>query len=189
MIDLGENQLTGKLPTWIGNSLVKLVVLIIRSNNFNHTIHPNLCTLQHIQVLDLSINNLSGTIPKCLHNLTAMTEELNLYPFFVYYIELPILTSLMTKYTSFFDFEYLMWKGNEVKYINVALRLVKLIDLSSNKLSGEIPPKITKLVGLIGLNISRNNLTGSIPKNIGNLNSLNFLDFSRNYLFGNIPQR
>ncbi|KAL0401144.1 UNVERIFIED_CONTAM: hypothetical protein Slati_4144300 [Sesamum latifolium] len=79
-----------------------------------------------------------------------------------------------------------MWKGKEVKYIN-HLGLVKFIDLSDNNLVGKIPSNITKLVGLVGLNVSRNNLVGPIPRDIGQLESLNFLDCSRNHLSGGIP--
>ncbi|KAK4431436.1 hypothetical protein Salat_0905700 [Sesamum alatum] len=79
-----------------------------------------------------------------------------------------------------------MWKGKEVKYTN-HLGLVKLIDFSNNTLAGEIPSVITKLVGLVGLNVSANNLIGHIPVDVGELKSLNFLDFSRNHLNGGIP--
>ncbi|PIN14833.1 Non-specific serine/threonine protein kinase [Handroanthus impetiginosus] len=77
-----------------------------------------------------------------------------------------------------------MWKGNGVKYVN-NMTLMKLINLSSDNLVGEIRSEITKLVGLVGLNFSINdNLSGSIPQYIDHMNSLNF---SRNQLTGSIP--
>jgi len=80
----------------------------------------------------------------------------------------------------------LMWKGLEQVFMNPELKL-KSIDLSSNKLTGEIPKEIEYLVGLVSLNLSRNNLSGEIPSEIGNLSSLDSLDLSRNYLSGKIP--
>ena len=59
--------------------------------------------------------------------------------------------------------------------------------MSSNKLVGEIPREITKLIRLISLNLSRNNLSGQIPKEIRKLKSIDFLDLSRNHFFGQIP--
>ena len=61
------------------------------------------------------------------------------------------------------------------------------IDLSSNYLSGDIPPEFTKFVGLRFLNLSRNHLSGGIPKDIGNLVILETLDLSLNELSGSIP--
>ncbi|CAA2987595.1 receptor like 42-like [Olea europaea subsp. europaea] len=76
--------------------------------------------------------------------------------------------------------------GKEAEYINT-LELVKLIDLSSNNLVGDVPMEITNLVMLVGLNFSRNNLFGFLHANIEQLRSLDFLDFSRNHFSGGIP--
>ena len=61
------------------------------------------------------------------------------------------------------------------------------MDLSSNKLVGEIPKEITALSMLVGLNLSNNHLSGNIPDTIGNLTALFSLDFSNNELTGMIP--
>ncbi|KVI10127.1 Leucine-rich repeat-containing protein [Cynara cardunculus var. scolymus] len=68
------------------------------------------------------------------------------------------------------------------------MRYVVNMDLSSNKLVGEIPEELTILSGLIGLNLSHNHLTGRIPDRIGDTNSLMSLDLSVNNLSGMIPR-
>ncbi|XP_060960369.1 receptor-like protein EIX2 isoform X2 [Cannabis sativa] len=86
--------------------------------------------------------------------------------------------------------EYRMTKSHDPgtlsQYKNT-LGLVKFIDLSSNKLIGNIPREIFELDGLVSLNLSRNNLSGQIPTEIGQLVSLDALDLSRNHFFGKIP--
>ncbi|XP_019167430.1 PREDICTED: receptor like protein 30-like [Ipomoea nil] len=67
------------------------------------------------------------------------------------------------------------------------LKFMKLIDLSSNKLVGEIPNELTDLHMLNSLNLSRNKLTGSIPNKIGEMRSLESVDLSNNQLSGAIP--
>jgi hypothetical protein len=67
------------------------------------------------------------------------------------------------------------------------IALMTGIDLSSNNLSGEIPPELAALEGLRFLNLSRNHLSGSIPKGIGTLVILESLDLSWNELYGSIP--
>ncbi|KAG8378694.1 hypothetical protein BUALT_Bualt07G0011900 [Buddleja alternifolia] len=178
IIDVGKNRLIGEIPTWLGFSFKYWRVLSLRQNEFYGTIPSNLCNLRYVQVLDLSSNNLSGVIPKCLQNLTSMTRKDG----FNYFESFPY-TAL---YSPNIDGVDLMWKGTEVEY-KKGLRLVKLIDLSSNNLVGKIPSEITKLDDLVGLNLSRNKLTGSIPQDIGRMMSLNFLDLSRNHLSGGVP--
>ncbi|XP_016652407.1 PREDICTED: probable LRR receptor-like serine/threonine-protein kinase At4g36180 [Prunus mume] len=183
LFDLGENNLSCSIPEWLGASLPNLGILILRGNQFYRSIPPQLCHLTRIQILDLSINNISGTIPKCLNNLIVLAHKGNSSQI------------IQHSYTAQLDVGYIMnyeeeasltWKGVRSKYKST-LGLVKSIDLSSNKLTGEIPSEITDLVGLVSLNLSRNQLTGQIPPRIGMLQELDSLDLSRNQINGRIP--
>mgnify|MGYP000898433996 FL=1 len=61
------------------------------------------------------------------------------------------------------------------------------ISLIDQGLTGEIPPEIGQITGLIVLKLSNNQLTGSIPSEIGNLTGLKKLELGFNNLSGNIP--
>ncbi|KRH09064.1 hypothetical protein GLYMA_16G193600v4 [Glycine max] len=160
-LDLGENNLSGTIPTWVGENLLNVKILRLRSNRFGGHIPNEICQMSLLQVLDLAQNNLSGNIPSCFSNLSAMTLKNQI--------------------------SVLLWlKGRGDEYRNI-LGLVTSIDLSSNKLFGEIPREITYLNGLNFLNMSHNQLIGHIPQGIGNMRSLQSIDFSRNQLFGEIP--
>ncbi|KAJ9678536.1 hypothetical protein PVL29_020659 [Vitis rotundifolia] len=182
-IDLAKNRLSGKIPPWIGGNLPNLMVLNLQSNKFSGSICSKLCQLKKIQILDLSSNNLSGTIPRCLSNFTAMTKKGSLTITYNYSLNNP---DVGLGDWSYVDRELVTWKGREFKYKNT-LGLVKSIDLSSNKLIGEIPKEVTDLLELVSLNFSRNNLIGLIPTTIGQLKSLDVLDLSQNQLIGEIP--
>ncbi|XP_050212885.1 receptor-like protein EIX2 isoform X4 [Mercurialis annua] len=125
---------------------------------------------------ELQDNNLSGSIPRCLNNLTAMIDNPHSY--------YQLFHSL--SFGNFMDEALVVMKGREAQYDTV-LTMVTNLDFSSNKLSGEIPEEITALVELIGLNLSGNYLTGEIPKNTGNMQKLESVDLSRNQISGNIP--
>ncbi|GMN68190.1 hypothetical protein TIFTF001_037246 [Ficus carica] len=184
VLDIGENSLSGQIPAWIGKSS-NLVVLSLRSNNFYGSIPLQLCHLQTLQLLDLSSNRLSSSIPTCLGNISAM-KQIGRNPQFVKptsvynrkapYPPIPPLEN---------DKLRLVWKGVVSEFKNAGL--LRNIDLSSNKLIGVIPNKVTELVALVSLNLSRNNLSGEIPQNIGELKSLDVLDLSKNHLSGRIP--
>ena len=184
MLDMSENKLSGSIPDWIGTK-EELQILSLGKNQFFGSLPLEVCCLRSIQVLDLSINNLSGKIPKCIKDLTSMTQTPSSidYGYHSYFFKIGVFDTSMT-----YDLSALLtWKGLEQMFMNKGLSLLKLIDLSSNHFSGEIPVEIEKLSGLISLNLSRNNLIGKIPSNIGKLASLNSLDLSRNWLVGSIP--
>ncbi|KAG9134396.1 hypothetical protein Leryth_023790 [Lithospermum erythrorhizon] len=167
-LDVGRNMLTGSLPTWLPASWV----LRLKSNFFHGQIPKQWCNAPFLHILDLGDNNLSGPIPQCFDNLTALADGYN---------------SIFSEEYTFIEEINEITKGAEVKYTSIT-KFLNIIDLSGNDLSGSIPEGLMKLSGLGTLNLSMNHLTGVIPENIGNLRLLESLDFSHNNLSGNIPQ-
>ncbi|KAM7489932.1 hypothetical protein LguiB_027416 [Lonicera macranthoides] len=174
IIDTSENKLSGQLPAWIGTNLTNLVVLSFRRNKFYGSIPPSICLLNNTQVLDLSQNKISGIIPQCFDKLYSLiqTESSSNQ---IYFQSGKYVPSALVQ-----------WKGKVSKY-GTTLGLLKCIDLSSNKLVGQIPQELASLVGLRSLNLSRNNLTGHFIQNISQMKELEILDLSRNILSGAIP--
>ncbi|KAK7315041.1 hypothetical protein VNO77_33573 [Canavalia gladiata] len=180
-IDMGNNQLSDTLPAWMWE-MQYLMVLRLRSNNFKGSITNRMCQLSSLIVLDLANNSLSGSIPNCLDEMKTMAGEDNFF-------------SNPLKYTYGFELNYdnykeslvLVPKGDELEYRD-NLILVRMIDLSSNKLAGAIPPEISKLSALRFLNLSRNYMSGEIPKDMGRMKLLESLDLSLNHISGEIPQ-
>jgi EIX receptor 1/2 len=201
VLDVGENRVSGEIPAWIGTMQSYLIVLRLSSNLFTGSIPSQLCHLNYLQILDLSHNNISGTIPPCLNNLTAMAQTspyvgfahqydspLKSTTYYCYISGLPV--TLREKnfwYNMPFDDIRLNSKYRSNDYPKQIVRYLKFMDLSSNKLKGEIPREIGSLSGLHGLNLSKNLLTGIIPHSFGDLENLEFLDLSSNHLLGIIP--
>ncbi|WCJ23610.1 receptor like protein 26 [Euphorbia peplus] len=177
-LDLGENELTGQIPTWLGARFHYMSILSLRGNNFHGHIPREICQLRSLQILDLAHNNLSGIIPSCINNFQFMSTTDSQVPQFFYYIGDGQVQ---------FDESILLLKGRIVEYDTI-LKYVKILDLSSNHLFGDIPHEITNLIALQSLNLSNNFLSGQVPENIGVMRSLEALDFSRNKLNGRIPR-
>ncbi|KAK4557709.1 hypothetical protein RGQ29_007464 [Quercus rubra] len=180
LIDMGDNHLS-VIPLWIGE-ITNLIVLRLRSSEFKGYIPQQICQLSSLRVLDLANNSLSGSIPNCLKNISAMALPES------YDISFSYLSSFMYSYAnvSYAENVQLVPKGNELEY-KENLKFVRLIDLSSNNLSGSIPVEISDLFELRFLNLSRNHLMGKIPEKIGSMKELESIDFSRNHLSGKIP--
>ncbi|CAL9204302.1 unnamed protein product [Musa hybrid cultivar] len=129
-LDLGHNNFIGNIPTWIGESLLYLKTLSLRSNAFTGSI-PQLSSLPSLRILDLSNNNLSGMIPQSFGDFST-------------------LKSAPTYQCCYFNNDSLsvedMWlfiKGSEIKYTTSRqLSIDTLIDLSNNYLSGNIPEEL-----------------------------------------------
>ncbi|GAY65329.1 hypothetical protein CUMW_240290 [Citrus unshiu] len=179
MLDIGENQFVGNVPTWIGIRFSSLMILNLRSNKFRGVLPNQLCGLTSLHVLDLADNHLSGSIPKCISNISSMVTA-----------NFSIGTDIQYPSVStgkYIEDALLVLKGKAVEY-NTILKLIRLIDLSKNKFSGEIPSEIMNLRALVSLDLSCNSFTGRIPKSIGALESILSIDFSANQLYGEIPQ-
>ena len=142
IIDVAENKFEGSIPSWIGHRCSSLMVLNLRSNNFYGHIPKEISALTILQISDLSHNKFSGSIPTCVKNFNAMATKNNSNHdmtfncsaiFYGEYISLEI--------------ALLVIKGKVSEYGTI-LQLVKIVDLSKNSLSGEIPKEVTNLQGL-----------------------------------------
>ncbi|XP_076939336.1 receptor-like protein 18 [Bidens hawaiensis] len=188
-----SNGLSGVLPSSLGNISSSLSWLKLNDNNFNGELPGELRNLRFLRLLDLGNNdfsetyqnglekilhvghnNLTGPIPNCFGDLNGMIEK----------------TQLDIRNGSSGSDENVIqvMKGMNLEYAKT-LDLVFNMDLSSIKLTGQIPLKITTLTLLVGLNLSHNHLSGNIPDSIsiGNMKALNSLDFSDNQFTGMIP--
>ena len=184
-INFENNRFFGKVPTWIGEDLPQLIILILCSNKFYGSIPLNLCWLKYLRILDLSINDISGSIPQCIDNFTAMAQKGD--------SSTDIISSAFsysnenfTIVEQYVDSARIVWKGREDMY-GKSLGLVKIINLSSNKLTGKLPSQISSLLQLVGLDVSKNNLIGEIPQMIGKLKNLEAPNLSSNQFSGEIP--
>ncbi|KAL5823969.1 hypothetical protein ACOSQ4_021869 [Xanthoceras sorbifolium] len=181
-LDLGYNNIHGIIPNWIGR-LSKLTYLILNNNNLQGSVPTQLCQLDQLRLVDLSHNNLFGHIPPCL--MTALRDTDYVIPDSSYYesninntasplMEKEETVEFRTKTMSYF-------------YHGKILTNMSGIDLSCNKLTGEIPFQIGNLTMIRTLNLSHNKLTGPIPPTFSNLKQIESLDLSYNNLNGKIP--
>ncbi|KAE8732834.1 hypothetical protein F3Y22_tig00001713pilonHSYRG00025 [Hibiscus syriacus] len=161
-----SNDLSGELSTYLP-VLPKLKALLLNRNRFKGRIPSQICQMRELYVLDLSRNGLSGDIPDCIDNITSWTDS----SYGGY---------LQTASWNAIDITPHIYSARYVSYS-------KGIDVSSNKLSGQIPIQMTQLTEILWLNMSNNLLIGQIPSSLGNLRGVESLDLSHNLLIGQIP--
>ncbi|KAI5568221.1 hypothetical protein BDE02_12G001000 [Populus trichocarpa] len=190
-LSLNDNELEGEIPSSIINCTM-LEVLNLGNNKIKDTFPHFLERLPKLQVLvlksnklqgfifDISSNNLSGPLPTGFFNSleAMMTSNQNM----IY------MTS--NNYYGFADiYAYsveMTWKGLKIEFVKIQ-SILRVLDLSSNSFTGEIPKLIGKLKGLQQLNLSHNYFTGHIQSSLGILTNLESLDLSSNLFTGRIP--
>ena len=156
---LPENQLTGPIPSELGN-LISLGTLALARNQLTGPIPPQLAELTNLWQLHLADTGLTGEIPPELGQLTRL-EYL----------------TLTGNHLS----------GPIPPQLGQLSQLIELW-LGTNRLTGSIPSELGNLKNLEGLYLSRNNLTGEIPPELGQLTKLTDLDIAYNEgLSGPLP--
>lgn len=190
-LDLSYNDISGSIPNWI-NRLSNLSYLILSYNKLEGEVGSQLCQLPRLRLLDLSHNNLFGKIPTCL-DMTAMQGDYTVpsnitnYKDDNFFLAQSINHSHVNGGRKHEDSLQFTTKNNPYSFRGRILNYISGIDLSCNKFSGEIPPRIGNLTRIQTMNLSHNNLTGLIPSMFSNPAQIASLDLSHNYLTGKIP--
>ncbi|OEL18305.1 putative leucine-rich repeat receptor-like protein kinase [Dichanthelium oligosanthes] len=186
-IDLSYNL--WELTSVDGEKMPFIALLRLRSNMFYGRIPSELAMSKELQFLDLACNNLSGSIPQSLDNLSAMARASGYSEILGRIADNSVVLGL---YNSLYDFisfgeqVSVSTKGQQLEFSS-QLSYTVLLDLSFNSLTGVIPQDIGALIGVKAFNLSWNRLSGKIPVNIGQLKQLESLDLSHNELSGKIP--
>ncbi|KAF8102001.1 hypothetical protein N665_0201s0293 [Sinapis alba] len=205
-LDVGRNQLSGELPRSLINCtqleflnvednkfndtfpfwlrlLPDLQFLVLRSNEFHGPIYSpgGSLSFPKLRIFDISKNVFTGVLPlDYFASWNAMSSG-------VYITDNKQERFMGIIFSNYLKSVVLAIKGSEMELLGSGYRMYKTIDVSGNRLEGDIPQSIGLLKGLIVLNMSNNAFTGHIPPSLSNLTNLQSLDLSVNRLSGNIP--
>ncbi|KAL4364237.1 hypothetical protein GQ457_04G033720 [Hibiscus cannabinus] len=156
-LSLPDNGFSGEIPAVIGD-LKFLEVLQLQANNFSGQIPVQISSLPSLTVLNLSFNSFSGSIPDKLIGSGGLKV-------------VDLSNNLLSGRIS----------------VDGGCEFLTHLRLSSNFLTGNIPPEIGNCKNLRTLLLDYNLLQGKIPAEIGRITELRVLDVSRNSLTDVIP--
>jgi Leucine-rich repeat (LRR) protein len=158
-LNLSDNDFSGTIPYSLGN-LEYLHTLNLSSNSFNGNIPGTLSQIDSLLILYLMNNNLNGSFPDSL-------------------LSCPVLIELRLENNNI--------SGSLPTFGSSDLQDLKVLNVSHNSMTGNIPTSIENLSELTELNLGHNNFSGTIPSSIGNLSNLIYLYLNRNGLSGAVP--
>ncbi|KAH9319479.1 hypothetical protein KI387_021248, partial [Taxus chinensis] len=163
-IDLSLNRLSGTVPLEFGK-LRNLQYLLLGGNHLvsgssGLSILTALTNCSYLEVLELSINDLTGVLPSSVSRLSSVLSSLGL---------------ASNKL-----------EGSIPSDIGNLTKLTEL-DLHNNSFNGTVPSTLGHLPHLERLSLHKNNLDGIIPKSLGQAKKLGLLSLGENMLSGRIP--
>lgn len=183
--DISKVPSESEFRSWygVGFSERRLFLLDLSENNLSGTLPTNLSNLRQLEFLYLNDNILTGSIPSELGQLSELS---------VFYIENNSLTgSLPSELGNLSKMENLDVSNNKlsgsIPTQLAQLSKVELLKLNNNSFTGTIPSGLGDLPNLSRLWLSHNSLTGDIPSNLGQLTGLGILTLHDNSLTGSIP--
>nr|GEU78811.1 protein kinase-like domain-containing protein [Tanacetum cinerariifolium] len=173
----------GPIPDAIGN-LSRLIQVYLYSNKLEGHIPSSFGNCKELNGLNLADNRLSGKIPKQLLQLPSLTYFLELsYNNLSGSIPSDIKDLKMLNHLAL---SYNKLSRTITSSLGECISLITL-NLRGNQFQGIIPSSLSSLGGLEILDISQNNLSGKIPQFLDNLKSLEYLNLSFNDFEGEVP--
>lgn len=184
-LSLSDNQLEGEIPQEM-SELKQLTYLRLQNNKLVGSIPDAISELEFLSYLNLSGNKLNGTLPKSLERLLRLTTLDLSYNHFTGAVPASTIAS-MRNLQVYLNLSHNTLNGTVPGEIG-KLEMVQEIDLSNNDMSGSIPPELKNCMNLISLDLSSNKLSGELSVDFfPQLNELVRLNFSRNQIYGPLP--
>eukprot|EP00760_Papus_ankaliazontas_P029349 PhM_4_TR4215/c0_g1_i1/m.17111 len=148
-LDIAQNQFEGQLNETFTSNWIRMEKLTAQENNFVGNLHDTtaLCQYRSMFYLDLSNNNITGSIPPCFGDLEKL-QSVSLKRNRIYGTLPPELSRL----------------GN-----------LQYLELAYNNISGSLPDTFSNLLNLRGLDLGHNQISGDIYENIAGLSLLPYM--------------
>ncbi|TYG72097.1 hypothetical protein ES288_D05G452700v1 [Gossypium darwinii] len=185
-LDLSSNLIRGNLP--IPASTIN--VFLISNNSFNGEVSSLICNATYLQILDLSHNYLSGTIPQCFGNLSNILQVFNLKKN-EFYGTIPLTFAKGCQLTNF-NLNGNLLEGPLTPSI-LNCNGLEVLDLGNNKINDTFPHWLGSLPFLQVLVLKSNHMHGSLRVNSSKsspfFSKIQIFDLSSNYFSGPLPVR
>nr|POE60298.1 putative inactive leucine-rich repeat receptor kinase xiao [Quercus suber] len=184
-IDLSNNNLNGKFPTWLLENNTRLEVISLRNNSFTGSFLVPYHHHYNITEIDISSNCLQGPIPINLSLIFPNLEYLNM-------ADNAFHGSIPSSFGNWVSLWHLDLSKNNLSgtmpvHFTLGCYSLQVLKLSNNNFYGQIFPTNFNLTNLSYLYLDNNHFSGKIPNSISQMINGAIIDFSNNNLSGMLP--
>ncbi|KAG6653331.1 receptor-like protein 13 [Carya illinoinensis] len=185
LLDLSENSLEGNIPCQLLFNM-NITDLYLSGNKIDGSVLDcSTNVTSPLKSLDTSDNHVKGSLPK---NIGYLLPGLSLVDMSSNALEGNIPCSFGYPPLHLIDLSHNMLSRTVPQSLTKNGTRLMLLDLSNNKLQGQMLPKDTNMTMLRALHLSSNNFKGVILPTILNSPNLLILDVRDNDLSDNIPE-
>uniref|UniRef100_A0A1J3CNV8 non-specific serine/threonine protein kinase n=1 Tax=Noccaea caerulescens TaxID=107243 RepID=A0A1J3CNV8_NOCCA len=184
---LANNSLSGEIPRELGNCS-SLLWFNVANNQLSGGFHPELTRMGSDPFPTFEVNrrnndNIIAGSGECLAMKRWIPAEFPPFMFVYAILTKKSCRSLWDHVLKGKGLFPVCSPGSNVRTLDIS----SYLQLSGNKLSGEVPASISQMKKLSTLHLGFNEFEGKLPKEIGQL-PLAFLNLTRNKFSGQIPQ-
>ncbi|XP_065035186.1 receptor-like protein EIX2 [Musa acuminata AAA Group] len=198
---LKDCKIAGTMPAWFWNISSSTITELDLSNNQIGGKLPSSFKFTKLEMLYLYSNRFEGPLPTMLPSTlyglslsnNSFTGQLLIWPHvkFVFISDNMLDGGLSSSICQWTFLEYLDLSNNkllgEIPYCpEESLQNLRFLNLGNNHFSGEIPHTIGFLSELQLLQLKNNSFSGEVPLSLKNCTELQFLDLAQNNLVGSI---
>ncbi|XP_057990706.1 leucine-rich repeat receptor-like serine/threonine-protein kinase At1g17230 [Hevea brasiliensis] len=158
-----QNQLHGKLPANIGLTLPNLQILQISLNQFYGSIPVSLMNASQLEIVDISFNSFTGAVPINLGDLNGRNQTSERIPADIGNLVNLYQLSIEENHFSC-SIPISLWRLQKLE--GLYLHSNKLLG-QITPTTGPLPQEVGHLKNIGALDISENKLSGEIPVSIG----------------------
>ncbi|XP_022632101.1 LRR receptor-like serine/threonine-protein kinase GSO2 [Vigna radiata var. radiata] len=183
ILDISNSGISDKVPKWFWTKfgLSNWMTIDISCNNLQGTI-PNLPIQNHYSSLNLASNQFEGHVPQFFRDSIDLDLSNNKFTNSSWFL----CSSGVVETLYRLDLSNNMFSG-QIPDCWTHFKSLAYLNMSQNKFSGEIPSSMGSLLELQVLLLRSNKLTGEIPSILMNCTQLVMVDIAENRLSGSIP--
>uniref|UniRef100_A0A804KAZ9 Protein kinase domain-containing protein n=1 Tax=Musa acuminata subsp. malaccensis TaxID=214687 RepID=A0A804KAZ9_MUSAM len=184
VLDLSQNNLTGKIPLGFGLAFLKLTTLDLSQNMLSGSFPTDVCYGKSLIELSLHDNSFTGPIPNIIEKCSSL-ERFQVHDN-SFAGELPSgLWSLPE--LKLFRAENNQFSGELPDLVGVSSRLEQ-VQIDNNSFTGRIPRGLGLVHTMYRFSASLNGFSGNLPESIFDSPVLSIINLSHNSLTGSIPE-
>ncbi|KAD5962005.1 hypothetical protein E3N88_13478 [Mikania micrantha] len=180
-LDISNAGISDRIPGWFWDLPPGLRFLNLSSNEIQGMLPNMTLVFERYPGMDLSYNQLEGTMPVLPSKLAALNLSGNKFSG-----TLSFLCQIDASLT-FLDLSNNLFSGRLPDCLQKFQEKLVVLNLSNNSLSGEIPSSLGSLSQLQALYLRKNAFVGDIPVSLSKCTKLRFVDLGENKLSGDIP--
>ncbi|PRP76598.1 LRR receptor-like serine/threonine-protein kinase FLS2-like [Planoprotostelium fungivorum] len=179
-LDLSYNMFSGGIEQLMKHE--RLEYLYINDNQLTGTIPPEINDLTRLIELNCGNNLFSGDIPSMsqLSQIEMIDLSQNL-----------LKSSKLDEFSALYNLTNLILKSNLIEADSLealtTCTSLQVLSLKGNQITSTLPSNIQRCTQLQALILSDNEISGEIPSTIGALSQLSVLDLARNNMQGVLP--